>query len=148
MFGGFERGPEPPRMAEINVTPLVDVMLVLLVIFIITAPLLAHSLLLELPAENAPVAETQPDTIQLAIDGQGQLFWNDQALSDDELKSRLLEVAGRSGEKPELQLRADQATRYERIALVMAAAQNAGLNRIGFITAPGALAPAPAPNRP
>lgn len=136
MFGGFERGPEPPPMAEINVTPLVDVMLVLLVIFIITAPLLAHSLALELPQENAAATEPAPRTIALAIDAQGQLFWDEAPIPDAELAPRLQAAARAGGEPPEIALRADRATRYERIALVLAAAQAAGLPRLGFVTEP------------
>ncbi|MEG0822312.1 MAG: biopolymer transporter ExbD [Burkholderiaceae bacterium] len=138
MFGGFDRSPEPPRMAEINVTPLVDVMLVLLVVFIITAPLLAHSLLLDLPEEKAPLAETSPAAIQLAIDAQGDFFWNGVRIDEAQLRERLAQAARGAGEKPEIQLRADKATRYERVARVMAAAQQVGLTRLGFVTEPTA----------
>jgi len=144
-FGGFERGQAGGQpMAEINVTPLVDVMLVLLVIFIITAPLLARALKLELPQVEAPPAVVQPETILLAVDVQGGLRWNNEAIGADELAARLAEAAGRSPQ-PDLHLGADRAARYEYVAAVLAAAQKAGLKQIGFVTE---LPPANAPATP
>ena len=135
-FGGFERGHAPAQpMAEINVTPLVDVMLVLLVIFIITAPLLARALKLDLPQADAPPALVQPQTIQLTIDASGSLRWNSEALTSEELASRLA-AAARETPQPELHLGADRAVRYEHVAAVLAAAQKAGLKQIGFVTEP------------
>jgi len=144
-FGGFERGQGGGQpMAEINVTPLVDVMLVLLVIFIITAPLLTRALKLDLPQVEAPPAAEQPDTIRLSIDAQGNLRWNDDSISADELAARLAEAARRSPQ-PELHLGADRAARYEYVAAVLAAAQKAGMKQIGFVTEPP---PANAPASP
>ena len=135
-FGGFERGHAPAQpMAEINVTPLVDVMLVLLVIFIITAPLLARALKLDLPQADAPPAAVQPSTIQLAIDADGNLRWNAEPVGGDELALRLT-AAARESPQPELHLGADKAVRYEHVAAVLAAAQKAGLTKIGFVTEP------------
>jgi biopolymer transport protein ExbD len=135
-FGGFERhGASPPRMSEINVTPLVDVMLVLLVIFIITAPLLTYGIRLDLPNDAAPAAPAEASTIKLAIDGNGQIFWEAEPIADDALRTRLAK-AGAETPPPEVHLRADKATRYERIAFVLAAAQQVGLTKIGFITEP------------
>ena len=135
-FGGFERSRAPAQpMAEINVTPLVDVMLVLLVIFIITAPLLARALKLDLPRLDAPPAATQPQTIQLTIDAAGSLRWNTEPLSADELAARLA-AAARETPQPELHLGADRAARYEYLAAVLAAAQKAGIRQIGFVTEP------------
>jgi biopolymer transport protein ExbD len=135
-FGGFERGRAPATpMAEINVTPLVDVMLVLLVIFIITAPLLARALKLDLPQAEAPAAAPTAQTIQLTIDAGGNLRWNAKPVSTEELDSRLA-TAARESPQPELHLGADRAVRYEHVAAVLAAAQKAGLMRIGFITEP------------
>ena len=135
-FGGFERGAAPSQpMAEINVTPLVDVMLVLLVIFIITAPLLTYALKLELPKADAPVAAGRVESIAVAIDADGQLRWDGAVVSDAELAQRL-HAAARRSPQPELHLRADRNTRYERLAQLMAAAQKAGLTRIGFVTEP------------
>lgn len=135
-FGGFER-PEASRriMADINVTPLVDVMLVLLVIFIITAPLLSYAIRLDLPKESAPATDAAAPSVALSIDAEGRLYWNNDALSDDELRARVA-AAARLPDPPELQLRADKATRYERVAFVLAVAQQAGLSRLGFVTDP------------
>ena len=139
-FGGFERGrAHDTPMGEINVTPLVDVMLVLLVIFIITAPLLARALKLDLPQAEAPPAAAQMQTIQLTLDGAGSLRWNAQPIGAEELPARLA-AAAREVPKPELHLGADKAVRYEHVAAVLAAAQKAGLARIGFVTEPPAAA--------
>jgi biopolymer transport protein ExbD len=125
-------------MADINTTPLVDVMLVLLVIFIITAPLLTHAIRLDLPSAQAPVAADKPETIALSIDAEGRLFWNDAPLADTAaLRERLAKAAVRQPQ-PELHLRADQQVRYQRLAEVMSAAQQAGIARIGFVTDPRA----------
>ncbi|RPH46641.1 MAG: biopolymer transporter ExbD [Burkholderiales bacterium] len=136
-FGGFDSKDGPMRpMAEINTTPLVDVMLVLLVIFIITAPLLTHAIRLDLPSAQAPVSAETPETVTVSIDGKEALFWNDTPLADaDALRERLAQLAQRSPQ-PELHLRADQQVRYQRIAEVMSAAQQAGVTKIGFVTDP------------
>jgi biopolymer transport protein ExbD len=138
-FGGFDqRAPNQAPMSEINTTPLVDVMLVLLVIFIITAPLMTHAIRLDLPNAPAPVSAERPETIRVSIDAAGALHWNDQSLPDLEaLHQRLSAVAGRQPQ-PELHLRADRNTRYQRIAEVMSAAQRAGISNIGFVTDPKA----------
>jgi biopolymer transport protein ExbD len=135
-FGGFERrgGPSQP-MSEINVTPLVDVMLVLLVIFIITAPLLSYAIKLDLPNEPASAAEATPTTIRLSIDADGKVFVDTDPITDEELRARF-DAAAKISPPPEVHLRADKATRYERIAFVMASAQQAGLAKIGFVTEP------------
>jgi biopolymer transport protein ExbD len=137
-FGGFERhgGPIQP-MSEINVTPLVDVMLVLLIIFMITAPLLTYAVRIELPTETAAPIEPAPAAITLSVDADGGIFWDADPITDAELRSRLGEAA-MGATPPEIHLRADRATRYERVAFVMAAAQQAGLTKIGFITEPAA----------
>ena len=137
-FGGFERhgGTQQP-MSEINVTPLVDVMLVLLVIFIITAPLLSYAIRLDLPNDPAPAADVVPATVRLSIDASGQVAGESDVVSDDEVRVRLA-TAARQSPLPELNLRADKATRYERIAFVLSTAQQAGLARIGFVTEPAA----------
>lgn len=134
-FGGFEQGPSQP-MSEINVTPLVDVMLVLLVIFIVTAPLFTHAVKVDLPQTAAKPAPQKPDTIAVAIDGEGRVFWNTQQVALAELRARLAQAATKHPQ-PEIHLHADKATRYQTIADVLAAAQNAGLQKMGFITNPG-----------
>ena len=137
-FGGFDRGRAPAQpMAEINVTPLVDVMLVLLVIFIITAPLLSRALKLDLPQADAPPALVQPQTIQLSIDAAGSLRWNAEPVAAEELARRLAAAAGETPQ-PELHLGADKAVRYEHVAAVLAVAQKAGLKQIAFVTEPPA----------
>ena len=135
-FGGFDNNRQGAPMADINVTPMVDVMLVLLVIFIITAPLLTHAIRLDLPNASAPPAVEKPETITLSIDGAGKLFWNNDPVDDGALAQRLAATAGKTP-APELHLRADRETRYQRIAEVMAAAQQSGIAKIGFVTDPG-----------
>ena len=140
-FGGFDPGSQPQPMAEINTTPLVDVMLVLLVVFIITAPLLTHALRVDLPDAQAPVAAEKAETIRVSIDAAGVVHWNDEALDEiGALDARLAQAAA-SKPQPELHLRADRATRYERIAAVISSAQRAGIERIGFVTDPRASSP-------
>ena len=132
-FGGFNDNNQPAPMADINVTPMVDVMLVLLVIFIITAPLFTHAIKLDLPAAQSAPAPAEPSTISLSINGEGALFWNNDPITQDALNSKLI-IAARQQPQPQLQLRADKGTRYEVIAQVMAAAQTNGLTKLGFVT--------------
>lgn len=137
-FGGFDQRSSGQPMAEINTTPLVDVMLVLLVIFIITAPLLTHSIKLDLPSAQAPSTPDKPETITLSLDAEGKVFWNNQPVdSDAELGERLRGAANRKP-MPELQLRADRQTRYQRLAEIMSAAQQSGMAKLGFVTEPRA----------
>ena len=135
-FGGLEQRGGGQPMAEINTTPLVDVMLVLLVIFIITAPLISHSIKLDLPNAQAPATTTKPETITLSIDPTGTLFWNEDRLASDEQLVERLSAAAAVKPQPELHLRADRNTRYQRIAEVMSNAQSAGITKIGFVTEP------------
>jgi biopolymer transport protein ExbD len=134
-FGGFGKDERSAPMSDINMTPLIDVMLVLLVIFIITAPLLTRAVKLDLPRATAAAAPDTAQTVALSIDAQGQLFWDREPLSEAQLRSRFA-AAGKQAPVPEIHLRADRATRYETIARVMADAQRAGLSRIGFVTLP------------
>ncbi|WP_027795859.1 ExbD/TolR family protein [Paraburkholderia acidipaludis] len=136
-FGGLEKKRDSAPMAEINMTPLIDVMLVLLVIFIITAPLFTHAIRLDLPQVASEPARQTPQTVTLSIDAAGKLYWDAQPISLDELRARFT-AEGKAPEdaQPDLQLRAARETRYEVIAQVMGAAQQAGLARIGFVTEP------------
>ncbi len=134
-FGGFNDNSHQAPMAEINVTPMVDVMLVLLVIFIITAPLFTHAVKLELPTASSAPAPEKPESITLSINAEGKLFWNNATVSLDELGTRFA-TAAQKKPQPELQLRADTSTRYEVIAQVMSAAQTNGMTKIGFVTNP------------
>jgi biopolymer transport protein ExbD len=132
-FGGFNDGKHQAPMADINVTPMVDVMLVLLVIFIITAPLFTHAVKLDLPKAQSAAAPEKPETISLSINGEGKIFWNNDAIEQKDLDAKLAEAAKKQPQ-PELQLRADKSTRYEVIAQVMAAAQTNGMTKMGFVT--------------
>ncbi|WP_136419613.1 biopolymer transporter ExbD [Herbaspirillum sp. ST 5-3] len=120
---------------EINTTPLVDVMLVLLIIFIITIPVMNHSVKIDLPrAVNQP-DEAKPDNFNLAIDADGKVYWNADLVNAGQLKTRIADAAQKTPQ-PELHLRAERTTPYEKVAQVMAAAQSGGLGKIGFITDP------------
>ena len=123
-------------MNEINMTPLVDVMLVLLIIFMITVPVMTQSVNVQLPRATSAPEQASPQTIQLAVDAQGRYFWNGQPLAAADLAARL-KAAAQQQPQPELHLRADKDARYEPVAQALAAAQRAGLHRIGFITEPG-----------
>lgn len=122
-------------MSEINMTPLVDVMLVLLIIFMITIPVMKHSVNVELPvATNVPQL-TKPETIRLSVDADGVYYWNESPIDETTLAGRLGEQSAHDPQ-PELHIRGDKAARYERVAQLMAAAQRAGLRKIGFVTEP------------
>ena len=122
-------------MNEINMTPLVDVMLVLLIIFIITVPVMKHSVNVDLPRATNQPQDTKPQTIRLSVDAAGNYWWNESQVSDADLP-RLLRAEAARDPQPELHLRGDKEVRYERVAQAMAAAQQAGLRKIGFITEP------------
>ena len=131
-FGRLERTPGPQPMSEINMTPLVDVMLVLVVIFILTAPLLASSIKLDLPQTSAAKPGDAPKFVTVVVDKTGQTFLGDKPLALDALARQLLQTA-QSNPDTEVQLRADAAVPYGRMVEVMGVAQKAGLNRIGFV---------------
>jgi biopolymer transport protein ExbD len=122
-------------MNEINMTPLVDVMLVLLIIFMITVPVMTHSVNVQLPRATSTPEQAKPQTIRLAVDAQGRYFWNEQPVAAADLPARL-QAAAAQQPQPELHLRADKDARYEPVAQALAAAQRAGLHRIGFVTEP------------
>jgi biopolymer transport protein ExbD len=143
-FGGLDNKPNGQPMADINMTPLIDVMLVLLVIFIITAPLFTHAIRLDLPKVSSQAARETPQTITLSIDDAGKLYWNDTPVTADDMRARFA-AAAKAAEKPELHLRASSGTRYEVVAQVMGAAQQAGIEKIGFVTQP--VAPTAPPQR-
>jgi biopolymer transport protein ExbD len=122
-------------MNEINMTPLVDVMLVLLIIFIITVPVMKHSVNIDLPIASNEVQITKPETLRLSVDAQGQYFLNETPVADKDLAPQLKAAAAKNPQ-PDLHIRGDKAVRYERVAQAMAASQQAGLRKIGFITEP------------
>ncbi|MHB1199540.1 MAG: ExbD/TolR family protein [Polaromonas sp.] len=125
-------------MNEINMTPLVDVMLVLLIIFIITVPVMKQSVNIDLPRATSAALNIKPQTLRLSVDAQGRYFLNETAIADGELAPRL-KAAAAQNPQPELHIRGDKSVRYERVAQAMAAAQQAGLRKIGFITEPATL---------
>ena len=138
-FGRLDRSLGDQPMSDINMTPLIDVMLVLVVIFIITAPLLASSIKLDLPATEAVREGNAPQSVTVVVDAAGLAYLQDRVVAQDELL-RQLQLSARANPQTEVLLRADKAVPYGRIVEVMGAAQTAGLNRIGFV----ADAPAPA----
>ena len=131
----FDSQAHTQPMSEINTTPLVDVMLVLLVIFIITAPLLTHAVKIDLPQATSQPLPDKPDVISLSIDGAGKTYWNDTLLVQGELKQKLTQIADQKPQ-PELNIRADKETRYQILAEIMADAQNAGVTKLGFVSEP------------
>ena len=148
-FGRLEKLGGNQPISDINVTPLVDVMLVLLVIFIITAPLMSSRLELELPkAEESASQAAEPEAfVSISVDAQGQVYWDEQPVNAALLQQRLEETARRDPET-ELQLRADTAVPYGRMVQLIGMAQSVGLSRIGFVADPATGAPtAPVPGR-
>lgn len=135
-FGSLSKGGGTAPMAEINMIPLIDVMLVLLVIFIITAPLLTHAVKVELPRAASAANQTKPDNVQLAIDAAGIVYWNGEVLDRSGWRSRM-DAAAAQQPQPEVHIRADGAVAYRRVAEVMSDAARAGLTRLGFLTDPG-----------
>ena len=140
-FGRLERTTAAAPMSDINITPLVDVMLVLVVIFILTAPLLASSIRLELPrTDGAGAHAAPPQSVTVVVDKAGQAFINDEPLAQAALEQRLATIAAQQP-GTEVQLRADVAVPYGRVVAIMGAAHQAGLTRIGFVAEPVAAPP-------
>ena len=135
-FGRLERQGGNAPMSDINMTPLIDVMLVLVVIFIITAPLLASSVRLDLPRTDAATPTEAAQALTLSLDRAGQAYLDDKPLALPDLAARLAQIAARNPDT-EVQLRADQLLPYGQVLEVMGIAQKAGLTRIGFIADPG-----------
>jgi biopolymer transport protein ExbD/biopolymer transport protein TolR len=135
-FGRLERSIGPPPMSDINMTPLIDVMLVLLVIFMITAPLMTSSLRLDLPRTDAAQPSDAPQFIAVALDAQGRLYFGDELLDTAAFTARVGEAAKRNPQT-EVQLRADKSVPYGRVAELIGIVQKVGLNRVGFVADPG-----------
>ncbi|MGH8505602.1 MAG: ExbD/TolR family protein [Stenotrophobium sp.] len=129
--GGQQNAP----LSEINVTPLVDVMLVLLIIFMITAPMMTHKIPINLPQASTVKNPIEPNIVTLALTADGNLYWNDIAITKDQWRERIKQTALQKPQ-PELQLRADKTTQYQALAEIMADAQDAGIVKMGFITKP------------
>ncbi len=132
-YNGSKVGLSQP-MADINTTPLVDVMLVLLVIFIITAPLLQQAVPIDLPRVEARKLDDKPHTVQVALDAEGKISVDGKFVTLNSLGEQLRVTWGGNGSMPEMHLRADRGTRYERVTEVMAAAQSVGMTKIAFVT--------------
>jgi biopolymer transport protein ExbD len=134
-FTQFDRQAEAAPVAEINMVPLIDVMLVLLVIFIVTAPLLTHAVKVDLPRASSQVNDTPPATVQVGISAAGALSWNGENLDSMGFSSRL-KAAATQQPQPELHVRADQSVPYKDVANVLAAASRAGVVKVGFVSLP------------
>ncbi|MBK4737160.1 ExbD/TolR family protein [Noviherbaspirillum pedocola] len=132
--GGLDDGDDV--VSEINMTPLVDVMLVLLIIFIITVPVLTNSVRLDLPRAQSAINDVKPQTVTISITADGAAHWNEEAVDEAELERRLTAAAARTPQ-PEIQLRGDRKAAYEHVIRAMAAAQRAGIEKLGFVTEPG-----------
>ena len=129
------KGDSGDPMVEPNVIPLVDIMLVLLIIFIITIPVMTHAVKIDLPRASNEKLVDKPENVRLSVDASGAYYWNETPIADAELNTRLSQIAAMEPQ-PELHMRGDKDVRYERVALAMASAQRAGVRKIGFITEP------------
>ncbi len=134
-FGALGNPQAQQPMAEINMIPLIDVMLVLLVIFIIAAPLMTHAVNVELPKASSQPETTPPEAVHLSVDKAGQVYWNDEAVDASTLRERMAAAAGQPV-PPELRIRADGQVAYRHVARLMSAAAQANLVKIGFVTEP------------
>ncbi len=134
-FGNFSGNQRGEPLAEINMIPLIDVMLVLLVIFIITAPLLTHAVKIDLPRASNEINVVKRENVHLSIDAEGTVYWNGEALGEGAWRERM-RVAAKLEPQPELHIRADGDLAYKRVVTVMSDAARAGLTRIGFVTDP------------
>lgn len=137
-FGGFSSNRQQMgTVSEINMIPLIDVMLVLLIIFMITTPLMTHSIKIDVPRVSSQPAEQDPESIDLAIKATGEMYWNNEEVTMDLMREKMRELVAIQEEKPtNLRIRADGEALYEQIAEVMAAARMTGVRRLGFITTP------------
>ena len=128
---------EERAMSEINTTPLVDVMLVLLIVFMITIPVITHTVPLELPKVRNLATQTKPENVNISINQDGQIFWNLTLIPDTNTLLERLKSAAVQKPQPEVHVRADERTRYEFVGRVILTAQRAGIQKVGFITEPG-----------
>ena len=134
-FGGLAAGGGSKDVAEINMIPLIDVMLVLLVIFIITAPLLTHAVKVDLPRAASLPVQAKPETVQLSIQADGAVYWNAEKVDADAWREKMRQAAEQTPQ-PEIHIRADGELAYKHVAQVMADAARAGLSKLGFVTDP------------
>ena len=130
-----DEGDNDDVVSEINMTPLVDVMLVLLIIFIITVPVLTHSVKIDLPRANNQVNQVKPKTVTISVTQEGQFYWDMELLNKEQLVAHLQQVAAQQPQ-PEVHIRGDKKVNYEYVMTVMAEAQRSGVHQLGFITEP------------
>ncbi len=136
-FGSFDKGKNGGHaMAEINMIPLIDVMLVLLVIFMITAPLMTHSVKIDLTEASSQIQQPEKEAIDISIDATGQLFWNNDVVNRDELNARLIRLFEEQGTEAELHIRADKDAPYHFVAETLANASKIGMTKMGFVSKP------------
>lgn len=135
-FGRLERTAAAAPMSDINITPLVDVMLVLLIIFLITIPVVTQTVPVKLPTERNQALQTKPENITIVVDKDGNLYWNTQPVPDTTALLEKLKVEAVKVPQPEIHIRGDQVARYQAIGTVMVTCQRAGIAKIGFITEP------------
>ena len=133
---GSGDGDEDEVVSAINTTPLVDVMLVLLIIFLITIPVVTHTVKVNLPKDANQEAQTKPDNVTIAVNEQGQIFWDSIPVRDTKDLLTRLEGAAVKKPQPEVQIRGDAQSRYESVGKVVFACQQAGISKVGFITQP------------
>jgi biopolymer transport protein ExbD len=132
-----EGGDDGAPMSEINTTPLVDVMLVLLIVFMITIPVITHTVPVELPKVHNVATETKPENVNLSVNKEGQVFWNQSLVPDSNALLERLKAVAVLKPQPEVHVRADKETRYEHVGRTILTAQRAGIMKVGFITEPG-----------
>lgn len=135
-FGKLPGDPDEQPLSEINMIPMIDVMLVLLIVFMITAPLLTNAVKLELPEASSQVNQPKQEDVVLSIDGAGKLYWNDQEVDEAALLGKMEQASAAKPEVPEIQLRIDKGVEYGIIAKVMAQASQQGLHKIAFVSQP------------
>jgi biopolymer transport protein ExbD len=136
MSVGSDSGDEDAVMSEINTTPLVDVMLVLLIIFLITSPVVLHLQKINLPIETNQAAKTTPEDVNIVVNKDGEMYWNQKHLNNTDELFDFLAKESVKVPQPEVKIRGDQQTRYEAIGKVLYTAQRAGIQKVGFITEP------------
>jgi biopolymer transport protein ExbD len=135
---GQSDGDEDEVVSTINTTPLVDVMLVLLIIFLITVPVVTTSIPVQLPKERNEIRETKPENITLSVDANGRIYWNDLRMASTNVLVDRLKRVSRLNPQPEVQIRGDGGADYEGVGKVILAVQRAGITKVGFITEPPA----------
>ncbi|HET8707500.1 MAG TPA: biopolymer transporter ExbD [Pseudomonadales bacterium] len=134
-FGSPSNNDDDTEMSDINMTPLIDVMLVLLIIFIVTLPVITHTVQIDLPKVNNQPNNTKPNIVTLSVDKAGQIYWDDSPINNADLDARLL-ASSQENPQPEIQIRGDKKVEYEHVVKIMNAVQRAGLVKIGFVTEP------------